>query len=560
MKVGTKLSIAFYLIIGVMIVTMVVNFINLGNIDKKQTEAFDERVDRILLVDDMRYNLSQQELYLRSFFLEKTPENREALEQHAESLKNNIVAFKESASAQSIEVAEQLEKHNNAFNNILDDAIRAIEKDETELALYYMSGALRGASKKMYEISTQMADEQKQGLQSTKKANSEAISTSKLVSLIAVLVGIAIGLMLIFFVKRKIVQPLNVVKEKAMFIANGDLSLEDLDIQSKDEIGQLAQIFNEMKVNLRQLMAKVQNNADQLTGVAQELSASVQEVSASTADIQHQVDTNVSIANVSVQAANESARAMEETAQGVQRIAEASHQLHSTSINTNDTAVQGTGIIEKAKTQMETINHSTSLVHELVNRLTKQTEAIENMTNSITAISDQTNLLALNASIEAARAGEHGKGFAVVADEVKKLADESKQSANAIVDLTVEIQRETENVAKAVSDAIHSVQDGVVIISEAGTSFGQITNAVGEMTTQIQEISATAEQLSASAEEVTASVNEIAIGAAQSANDIQSIAMVMEEQSATMTQVNGIAVTLADNSAELQNEVQRFKV
>lgn len=557
MKVGTKLSIAFYLIIGVMIVTTILNFTNLEKIDEKQSYAFDHRVDQILVVEEMRFNLSQQGLYLRSFFLEKTPENRESLEQYAESLKANINTFKESSNS---ELVEQLEKYNTAFNNILDDAIRAIESDQTELALYYLNGSLQEASNKMSEISTEISESQKMALSTTKEENANTISNSKIISFVAVILGIVIGLLLIFYVNRKIVKPLNTVKEKALFIANGDLTHEDLEIQSKDEIGQLAQIFNEMKVHLRQLMGQIQNNADQLTGVAQQLSASVQEVSATTEDVQKQVDTNVSIANVSVQAANESARAMEETAQGVQRIAEASHQLHSTSINTNDTAVQGTGIIEKAKTQMETINHSTSLVHELVNRLTKQTEAIEIMTNSITAISDQTNLLALNASIEAARAGEHGKGFAVVADEVKKLADESKQSANAIVDLTVEIQRETENVAKAVSDAIHSVHDGVVIISEAGTSFGQIANAVSEMTTQIQEISATAEQLSASAEEVTASVNEIAIGAAQSANDIQSIAIVMEEQSATMTQVNGIAVTLADNAAQLQNEVQRFRV
>ena len=412
----------------------------------------------------------------------------------------------------------------------------------------------------MTDMATELSEGQKQGLQMTKDTNSDTISMSKRISFTTVVAGILIGLVLIFIVQRKIVNPLRQVQDNAKHIAAGDLTYEDLIISSKDEISQLAHIFNEMKHQLRQLMAKVQHNADHLNGVAHELSKSVQDVTATAEDVQKQIDNSVTIANLSMQAANESARAMEETAQGVQQIAEASQTLHNTSLHSNEAAVQGVGIIENAKSQMTTINDSTALVAQLVEQLTKQTAEIESITHVITGISDQTNLLALNASIEAARAGEHGKGFAVVADEVKKLADESKNSAHAIGELTVAIQRETENVTKVVAQSIHAVQDGVSIISQAGTSFEHITTAVSEMTAQIQQISATAEQLSASAEEVTASVNEIATGSAQSAEDIRAIAANMEEQTATMLQVNDVATRLADNAVELQQEVQRFTV
>lgn len=266
------------------------------------------------------------------------------------------------------------------------------------------------------------------------------------------------------------------------------------------------------------------------------------------------------IANHSSRASAESATAMDETAQGVQRIAEASQELHNASLDASSQATVGKDTLDKAQAQMIVINDSTVSVNELVQKLAQQTAEIENITRAITDITDQTNLLALNASIEAARAGEHGKGFAVVADEVKKLAEQSKASANSIVELTAEISSDTSAVEKAVANAIVSVKDGVNIITEAGQSFDQIVSSVNHMTEQIQEVSATAEQLSASAEEVSASISEIANGSITAADGLNSIAAAMQEQAATMQEVSGVAVTLSDSAVNLQSEVQQFRV
>ena len=560
MKVGTKLSIAFYSIIGVMVIMAGLNFYNLEKIDEQQEYALGHRVDRMLLADEIRYNLAYQGLFLRAYFLEETPKNRENLESYAALVDENIVTFKANSSSQSIDLVTELEKYNEEFNSYLDDAIRAIEGDSTEEALALINGPLQEASINLSSIALEMLEGQKQGLTATKEDTESSISTSKLVSIIAVLVGVIISIALILYVKRKIVTPLNVLKDNAAYIAEGDLSREDIKVHTKDEIGQLAQIFNDMKSKLRGLIRNVQENSEQLSAAAEELSASVEEVSATTEDVKKQAEKSSEVAKSSSHASAESARAMEETAHGVQRIAEASQMLHSSSIDASDTATNGTNIIHHAKSQMADIHESTEMVNELVQKLAKQTEEIQMITKAITDITDQTNLLALNASIEAARAGEHGKGFAVVADEVKKLAEQSKASANSIVVLTAEIQRDTGNVTSAVSNAIQSVQQGVSIITQAGTSFTEITSAVDEMTTQIQEISATAEQLSASAEEVTASVNEIANGTEMPAASIDSIATAMEEQSTTMFEVSGVAVSLADSASDLQNEIQRFKV
>ena len=560
MKVGTKLSVAFYLMITVMIVTTLLNIMNLNNIEEAQEQALGHRVDRILLVDEIRYDISQQGLFLRAFFLEPTEKNMQNLQSYADQLAENIATYRATSSAQSIESVEQLEKYNADFIESLDDAIAAIQANETEQALSYINGPLQQANIHLSTIALEMKEGQQMGLQMAKEQNEATIWSSKVILMVAVIIGIIIAIVLTILVQRTIVKPLHLLKESALHIAEGDVSQQDLVLAQRDEIGELATIFNTMKMNLRRLLGQVQQNSAQLSVAAQQLAASVEEGTATTDSVTIQVEKTVDFAQSSQQASIDSAQVIRETVQDVEHIAAAAKVLHASSTGASTAASNGTTIIQHAQHQMAAIETSTTAVHELVDKLKAQTEEIEVMTQTITAITDQTNLLALNASIEAARAGEHGKGFAVVAQEVKKLAEESKQSANAIVALTAEIQHETNEVAAAVTDAISSVQEGVAIITDAGISFVEITTAVDYMTTQIQDVTATTEQLTVSAQHVASSMAHITDHSERSATSITSVAAAMEEQSSTMHEMSSIAVALADSAQSLQQEAKQFKV
>ncbi|MGM9945078.1 MAG: methyl-accepting chemotaxis protein [Lysinibacillus sp.] len=561
MSVGAKLNIAFYSIIALLCISIGISFINLSNIDKKTEEALDNRVEQIRTIDQIRFNLAMQGLYARALMIDITDENRNDLLRYAEDLDANIANLKELYSSDIMDdYWNEMNGYNNEFNTVIEEVLVAVDKGDIADATKLVNTTLQDANNGILNASTNMVEYQDEQLALVTEETNQAVRNSGVSSIIVLVISITISIFLIIYVRKTITAPLKTVMGAAHVIAEGDLSQPDVVAKSRDEIGQLATVFNEMKTSLRGLIKNVQTNSEQLSAAAEELSASTEEISATTEDVTRQVANTAESAQGSSRAAGESAVAMEETAQGVQRIAEASQMLHSSSLDASETATHGKEIIEHAKKQMDVINTSTATVNDLVQKLAKQTEEIENITKVITDITDQTNLLALNASIEAARAGEQGKGFAVVANEVKKLAEESKQSANSIAALTVEIKTDTENVEKAVENSLVSVKDGVEIISQAGDSFHAIVGAVNTMTSQIQEISATSEQISASAEEVSASVNEISNGAEMASSSIDTIAAAMEEQAATMQEVNSVAISLNDSAQDLQTEIQRFKV
>ncbi|MEG0385342.1 MAG: methyl-accepting chemotaxis protein [Solibacillus sp.] len=561
MGVTAKLNIAIYSIVTALILTIFFTFLNIDNVEESTDEALNNRIEQIQAVEKIRLSLAMQSLYARAVVLDRSKESIEQLEFHMNTLNEEILSLKEMIKSQTMtDYLKEMDTFNNQYNTSTISLLEAIKVGDTRLANEYVNTSLKAAHEGILGISDEILAYQEGELVEIKDEIELYINNSKITAWFFLFVSILISIAAVIYIRLKIVAPLKLVVIEANVIASGDLSKSDIRTKSKDEIGQLGQSFNLMKNNLASLIKNVQLNTGQLSASAHELSASTEEMAAASDDVTMRINQTYDSSQAAAQASQESAHAMEETAVGVQRIAEATQVLHASSIEASNTADQGGAIIEEAKKQMETINETTNSVNALVQKLAQQTEEINSISKVITDITDQTNLLALNAAIEAARAGEHGKGFAVVADEVRKLAEESKNSANSIVNLTLEIKSDTENVERAVSESLISVKDGVQIITEAGHSFTTIEQAVNQMTTQIQEISATSEQLSASAEEVTASVAEIANGSGNSSRNLEMIVAATEEQSATIQQVNGVAVTLSESAHHLQNEIQQFKV
>ncbi|MDZ5474102.1 methyl-accepting chemotaxis protein [Bacillus sp. 31A1R] len=377
--------------------------------------------------------------------------------------------------------------------------------------------------------------------------------------LTVIVVCIILGITLTIFNIRRIVNPLEKMVEVSSKVAQGDLT-ETIDLKATNEIGKLSHSFDSMILSLRDLIGKIDSSSEQIASSSVQLSANVEESTNITRSMATSISGMASGAETQMASAEESTAAMVEIADGVQHIANQSSIASEASIDANSNAEEGKQSIDEAIKQMELIQ---SVVEQSSNAITKlgaSSEEVGNILAVITAISEQTNLLALNAAIEAARAGEHGKGFAVVADEVRKLAEESRKSAQQIADIVQSIQVETKTAVELMDKGRVQVETGNQVMRETGEKFTSILNSIQEVTAKIQEVSATSEELSASSEEVTASVQEMTSISTESASTASQVASGAQQQLSSMEEINSSVSELADVANELKQAVSTFKI
>lgn len=386
-----------------------------------------------------------------------------------------------------------------------------------------------------------------------------AMSITKTTLVVATIVFIVI-LIVSIYISRSIARPIERVTKATQTMANGDLTLEPVEVKTKDELNTLATSFNQMVINLRQLFQNVSYTSERLAASSEELMASAEETARSTELVTNSIQEVATGSKAQEAHIEENKRALEEMTIGVTRVAEATSAVSEISNEAMKVSQSGRESILQVITQMEQINGSTNQTADVIGALEQRSAEIASIVNVITDISDQTNLLALNAAIEAARAGEHGKGFAVVADEVKKLAEQSRQSAEDITGLISEIQNDTAKAVTSMKKGAEDVALGLNVVTEAGEGFENINHSVVSMATQIMEITAVSEQMSASAEQLLASMEQILVLSQNAAANSGNVAAASEEQLAVMQEVNSSVNELTQLAESLRNEVSTFKI
>ena len=347
-----------------------------------------------------------------------------------------------------------------------------------------------------------------------------AATTDRRASATRLLIGIGVSAsaLFIFFgwlVTRSVSGPMRRTVVVLEGLAEGHLDLH-LDVDSKDEVGQMALALNAAMAKLRETMGTMGNNAQGLASSSEELSAVSSQMTGS-------AEESASQANLVSAAAEQVSRNVQTVATGTEEMSASIREIAKNAHDAARVAEQGVNVVETASVTVAKLGESSA--------------QIGNVIKVINSIAAQTNLLALNATIEAARAGEAGKGFAVVANEVKELAQETSKA-------TEDIGRRIEAIQSDTAAAVAAIKDISTIIAQINDTQSTIASAVEEQT--------------ATTNEMGRNVTEAATGSNEIAENITGVARSASDTTAAASSTSQAADELARMASDMQQLVDEF--
>ncbi|MDH1262317.1 methyl-accepting chemotaxis protein [Pseudomonas sp. GD03944] len=277
-------------------------------------------------------------------------------------------------------------------------------------------------------------------------------------------------------------------------VAAGDMTVS-FTAQSRDELGELGQVFNETVRKIHDLIERV----DQTVVEVERQAGRVEVVSG---------ESNQAVAGQRSQI-EQVATAMNQMSATAQEVARSASAAVDSAQSVNQETVSGRALVASQVGSIQRLAGEIDQSVLVINQLASDSASISQVLDVIKGIAEQTNLLALNAAIEAARAGEQGRGFAVVADEVRNLAKRTQQSTEEIETMIAKLQGGVGAAVKTMHVS-HQMADGTV--NESGKvqqALENILGAVGTIVDQNQQIAAAAEQQTAVAHDIDQNIVEI---------------------------------------------------
>lgn len=546
LRIRFKLILGFFTVAAIAAVVGVVGLLSIYKINNADTMLYEQNALGLQYSGEIS-TLFQQ---VRFNALEITVVDKSKLKEEIEDLNNNcdsvdaaIVEYETTISSEEgAAITETVKKTWGVYKGFVQESIELTEQGKIDEARDIIFHKAREIGDSLKEDLLKLVEADSKQAEDRAISNDQLSKMAALIVIAVVIVGVFISVFLGVWIASIISKPINRLVEVANLLAIGDVNA-NAEMNTRDEIGNLASSFNQMIENIRNqariaeqiadgdltvhvdirsendLMGKklaqmVHNNNNVLSSIA----SAAEQVAVGAKQISNTSITLSQGATEQASSVEELTASLEEIASQTEINAKNANSANELAENAKNNALQGDSQMREMLKAMEEINESSANISKII--------------KVIDDIAFQTNILALNAAVEAARAGQHGKGFAVVAEEVRNLAARSANASKETTDM--------------IESSIKKSEGGTRIAQDTAQALNQIVGAVERVANLVNDIAVAS--------------TEQSLGIAQINQGIMQVSQVVQTNSATSEESAAASQELSSQAELLKEEVGKFKI
>lgn len=617
LKLGHKLAGSIMLVTLLLVLVGGLTVVRLMDLSNRVTTAMYEHVPNRVRALELQIAVERLVSTARGFVLSGDARLSNRIDELKQDVATAIARMEEIASGEDDQVfSAEVRRHYATLSAAIDEAVEQYRLGFRDRAVLAMMTEGESARIDLEDLINPRVEEKRQLFQEDREILLRSIADSRNILGAALVVALVLAVVVVLVLPRTIARPVLAVHAGMIRLAEGDLTVEEIEVASGDEVGQMAEAFNRMIRELRVIIGRIFDAAAEMTTGSKNLARAAEQAAAAANQIAAAIQQVAAGANDQSQSAEDSVRSVEQLRSAIGQIAsgaqqQSNHVEHTAQIlRAAAAAVEEAGqeaeevsmaaghALSSAQTggeavrtmldSMQRINNATAEVAESIRQLGGYSQQIGEIVQLIDGIAEQTNLLALNAAIEAARAGEHGRGFAVVADEVRNLAERSQAATRDIEELINTIRRLVESAVAAMEAGLAEVEAGTALAGEAGDALNNILTAMEQTHSKVQgirqisdrvrdeshraveamdrvagiteEYMAATEEMAVVSDQVHQAIHQVAAVAQQTAASSEEVSASSEEVNAAMEDISTAARNLNRMAEELNELVAHFRI
>ncbi len=550
MRIGARLALAFGLVLVLLLINGVVSINEIKSLNGQVDKLANDRMPKVELLRMIVDNINVLARGRRNIIIDTRKETFDTevkrILQCRELIDTTIKTLHETIkNEKGINLLKDLIGASTRYNEQDVKYIEFVRSGRIDEARDMLLTNVREVQKAYFSACEKLIEYQTNLSKETAKDAQEDSRKSQFLMITLLGLALILSAILSTVIVRSITGPIGRTVDLAASMATGDLTVK-LEIDQKDEIGNMAKSINSTITQLRSMISEIVSGINHLSTSSVDLASVSRQLSSSAHDTAHRSATVATAAEEMSANIHSVSAAMEQSSSNVAMVASAAEEM---TVTVNEIGQNA----EKARSVSEGAVRQSKLTLDKVASLGDSARKVGKVTETITEISEQTNLLALNATIEAARAGEAGKGFAVVANEIKELA---RQTAAA----TVEIKNQIDAMQTTTHSTIKDIDKIAEVIAEIDTVINGIATAVVEQSAVTNEIAENVSQAAQGIAEVNESVAQSAVVVIDITRNIAEINLEANQVGDVSSQVQVSAQGLSELVAQLNKLMKQFKV